>query len=354
MNTFSPEITHQNIRRTVDESLNTYLRDTFNSKTQFAIICDENTQKYCLHKLIHETERLKGAKIICIESGEEFKNLESAEHIWTLLNESSFTRHDVIVNLGGGVVTDLGGFVASTYKRGLRYINVPTSLMAQCDASIGGKTAIDYLGVKNMIGTFYLPTANFIFTEFLETLPYHEIASGYAEIIKMMLIADKDMWRKTSKVNFREIKDWYEYVTFSVNTKNAIVAKDPFDDNVRKKLNFGHTIGHGLEVLSLKYDQHPISHGGAVVLGMLAAAKMSAKRRLITEDELQLITDNFILNFTIFKYPQRYIKELFQFIRADKKKSSDDIKFVLLKGIGDAQIDFKIREDEIIDSMEWL
>ncbi len=348
------DILRQYISKKCDKHLNTYLLSSFENNIKFAIICDTNTLEHCLPILLKETERLASPLVLCIDPGESNKNLQSVEKIWSFLTENSFTRNDVIINLGGGVISDLGGFAASTYKRGIPYINIPTSLLSQCDAAIGGKTGFDYAGIKNLIGSFHQPVACFIYTEFLSSLPILHIRSGYAEIVKMALISDNTMWQKMLRFPLKHITDWYDLVTFSAYSKNEFISKDPLDEGIRKKLNFGHTLGHAIEALSLKHDQKPISHGEAVAIGIIGEARVSAKHNLIRDEDLQDIEQYISSNFFIYKYSREHVQELLDLMNADKKNNSDKILCVLLDGIGNAIIDVAVQGEEIIKSVDWL
>ena len=353
MNPFSPDNTHLSISNRCDDQIEVFLQNNFNEKVKFVLVCDKNTQSNCLEKVLKSTPRLNSAFIICLEAGEKQKTLSTVEYIWKELHLQSFSRSDVLINLGGGVISDLGGFVASTYKRGMRYINIPTTLIGQCDAAIGGKTAFDFNGVKNLIGTFHQPTANFIFTEFLQTLPLQHIQSGLAEILKMALICNKEKWVSLSKLKVSEISDWTEWLRFSVQAKTQITEIDPFDKRERKILNFGHTLGHAIEAYSLEYEKRTLLHGEAVAIGMLGEAKLSADRNFITHEELLDIQQCILANFEV---PPFLINtaDLIKLMSADKKNTSPEIQCVLLGGIGNAIIDVKIQNEEMIAAIDWL
>ena len=236
------------------------------------ILCDTNTKKYCL-PLVEETfaGRVK-LDVIEIGIGEVNKNIETVCDVWKSLLDLGLDRNSVIINLGGGVVTDLGGFAASTFNRGIDFINVPTTLLSQVDASVGAKTGIDFEGSKNQIGTFTNPKAVFIYEEFLNTLPPKEKLSGFAEVIKHALICDKVYWQQISSNGLYDNQNLATLIERSITIKQQIVQQDPLEQNIRKLLNFGHTIGHALESFSLQNDDTPLLHGECVAVGMICEA----------------------------------------------------------------------------------
>ena len=208
------------------------------------ILCDENTHEYCLPILLPNMEINCPFEIIEIEAGEEMKTIETATQLWEILTEFEADRKALLLNLGGGVITDLGGFVASTYKRGIKFINLPTSLLGMCDASIGGKTGIDHQFIKNIVGTFALPERIFVFSNFLKTLPFRELKSGFAEMMKHGLIADKKHWDDLINLPEISVEHIQPHIETSMKIKENIVHIDYQEKNIRKVLNFGHTIGH--------------------------------------------------------------------------------------------------------------
>lgn len=311
------------------------------------ILVDENTQKHCLEYLLTSFSALKNAEIIELPVGEENKVLEICTQVWETLSEYQISRHDLIINLGGGVVTDLGGFVASIYKRGIDFINIPTSLLAMVDASVGGKTGVDLGPYKNQLGLFSNPAALYVDTGFLKSLPEKELLSGFAEMLKHALIKDKHYWNqlKNKDLSTIDVDDIYH----SIELKNEIVQLDPFEKNERKKLNFGHTVGHALEGFLLGTDKQ-IRHGHAVAIGMLCEAHLSLKKGLLSEQEYEEIAETLKE-----KYPKISIKEsdypaLLNLMKNDKKNQENKIKCVLLKAIGQAEIDVEITEAEILAS----
>ena len=295
---------------------------------KIAILVDENTKKYCLPLLLEKCSLLEKSVIIQIDSGEENKNIQTCNTIWRLLIEHNFNRKSLIINLGGGMIGDIGGFVASTYKRGINFIQIPTTLLAMSDASVGSKLGINFMHNKNQIGLYNNPLQVLINIEFLKTLPRNQMLSGFSEIIKHALIADKNYWDLLIKTSFDNL-NWEDIIIRSVEIKNKIVMKDPFENNERKKLNFGHTFGHAIESYYLEKSQ-PILHGEALALGMILEIKMS-----------QIPNYERIINFikTHLNIPNNpKISELKKWLINDKKNISDKINFTLLKNIGESSI----------------
>lgn len=316
------------------------------------ILCDENTFKFCLPDLLFHCDSLHECELLEIESGEDNKNLSTATNLWKSLTESGADKNSLLINLGGGVISDLGGFIASLFKRGIEFINIPTTLLAMCDASIGGKNAINFEGVKNHIGTITQPAGVFICTKFLKTLEKRQFISGVAEIIKLGLISDKALFESMFKIK-KTTKNWDEIIFKSVQIKNKIVKKDPLEKNIRKSLNFGHTIGHALESYSLKTSNH-LLHGEAVALGMLLEAQISFTLKMITNLELKQIIHS-IRKF----FPQDLVKTFnekvfMDLLQQDKKNTGGNINFTLLHGIGDCTINCKLSHNLVLKVIRGL
>jgi 3-dehydroquinate synthase len=306
----------------------------FNTYSKIAILVDENTKKYCLSLI----PKLKNTIIIEIISGEENKNLKTCNLIWNILLKNNFDKNSVIINLGGGVICDLGGFCASSYKRGIDYINLPTSLLAMVDASFGGKVGVNYDNFKNQIGFFKNPKQVIINQKFLSTLPSDEFNSAFGEIVKHALIGDSKLWKillknKIQNLNLKDI------ITKSIKLKNAIILKDFRENNERKKLNFGHTFGHAIESYYLNQGT-TILHGNAVLLGILYELEISN----LSFDEKTIIKNYILKNFKLPDLPKK--SKLFSFIQKDKKNVHDKVNLSLLNGIGNCTVDnlFKINE----------
>jgi 3-dehydroquinate synthase len=317
------------------------------------ILCDENTFQHCLPELLNECYALHEAELIEIESGEENKNLSICIDILRTLTEGKADRSSVLINLGGGVIGDMGGFVASVFKRGFDFINVPTTLLAMADASVGGKTGVDFDGLKNHIGTITQPAGVFIYPKFLETLPSRHVLSGLAELIKAGLIADKKLFEETAALKHFSFGKAKEIIFKGISIKNKIVKKDPAEKNIRKALNFGHTIGHAIEAFSLTTAQ-PLLHGEAVALGMLAEAKISYDEKLISKAELSKIQKVIGKFFGHVKMPKAETKALLALMQQDKKNSGDGINFTLLQGIGKAKINVQVPESLIVNALNSL
>lgn len=314
------------------------------------VLTDENTFKHCYSAIVHH---LPQHHIIRISSGEENKTLATCEVIWKKLTEANADRKGILVNLGGGVIGDIGGFAAGCYKRGIRSINIPTTLLAMVDASVGGKTGIDFLGYKNQIGLFNEPEAVIVHTPFLKTLPERELTSGFAEVIKHYLIADKGEFKRllAYKPSLTKMK-WDKTVTRNIKIKSVIVKKDPFEKNIRKALNFGHTIGHGVESYFLRTGQS-LLHGEAVAIGMLTEGFISLNKKLVTEKELKMIVELITHYFDLPLIPKPAYKEILQLIKQDKKNKGLNLQLTLLKGIGNYSINNSVEEAIIAEAIDY-
>jgi 3-dehydroquinate synthase len=318
--------------------------------SSYFIICDENTLTHCLPALLSSCKVLKDAEVIEIESGEASKDIEIASHIWQTLIELKADKQALIINLGGGIVSDLGGFVASVYKRGIDFINIPTSLLAMADASVGGKTGIDLGSVKNVIGTITQPKGVFINFDFLNSLPERHTNNGLAEVYKMALISDAQFWKKLSSGVDEE--DLENVITKSIMLKNTIVKKDPLEKNSRKALNFGHTIGHAIESVLLG-TKNELLHGEAIVIGMMAEAWLSYQKKLLTKTELQHIVSVLKAKFNPQIIHASYMDAIAEVALNDKKNSKNEIRCVLLNGVGDYKIDVAITPVQIKKALEY-
>jgi 3-dehydroquinate synthase len=314
---------------------NSFSKLDISNYSQVAILVDENTKIDCLSKL----PQIENTLIIEIKSGEEYKNISTCSFIWEQLTINNFDRNSLLINLGGGVIGDMGGFCASTYKRGLEYIHIPTTLLAMVDASVGGKLGIDFKGFKNQIGLFNNPKAVLISSEFLETLAESELKSGFAEVLKHALISDNSLWLKLKNTPFTDL-DWEDIIDTSVQIKNKIVLADPFEKGERKKLNFGHTFGHAIESYYLEKGT-PISHGEAVFMGMILETKISDLSETDKNEIKNYVLSNFALPYT----PKK--SSLHKFLKNDKKNQNGKINFTLLNGIGNCSLDNLFSLDEL-------
>ena len=316
------------------------------------ILVDENTHEYCLPTLLGNLETHAPFEIIEIEAGEESKNIQTTVQLWEILAEFEADRKSLMLNLGGGMVSDLGGFVSSTYKRGIKFINIPTTLLAMVDASIGGKTGIDHQFHKNIIGTFSHPEAVFIFPPFLKTLSEKEIRSGFAEMLKHGLVANHQHWShliSTPKLSIEKISP---LIAPSANIKLEMVLADFKEENIRKTLNFGHTIGHAVESLFLKIEK-PILHGEAVALGMICETYLSYLEQLISEEITLHIIQNIRHFFPYLSISLFSDEEIINLILQDKKNNHGEINFSLLSDIGQANYNYQSSLENIILSLEF-
>ena len=331
-------------------TLNQYIEKE--NPSQIFILADENTHEKCIPLLLANLETEIPFEIIEIEAGEDAKNINTATQLWEILSEFKADRKSLLLNLGGGVITDMGGFVASTYKRGIKFLNIPTTLLAMCDASIGGKTGIDHQYLKNIVGTFANAEHILVYPKFLETLAFVELRSGFAEMLKHGLIACENHWNDLIALNELTAENIAPHIENSMMIKENVVLKDFKEENVRKILNFGHTIGHAIESLFLKSEQI-IPHGEAVALGMIMEAQLSHLEGLITED----IANTIILNIRKF-YPYISINqfsndEIMNLMINDKKNNHGKINFSLLEAIGKCNYDYKVSTENIIKSLDF-
>lgn len=317
------------------------------NNSKLIILVDENSLHHCLPKIVATVEKLKDAEIIEIESGEKSKDIEVCTQIWRTLSDMGADRKSLLVNIGGGTVSDIGGFVASAFKRGIDFINIPTTLLAQVDASVGGKTGINLDHLKNEIGFFNNPHAVFVYPPFLETLDNRQILSGYAEIIKHALIADRNYWEKIQTVDRTDIKELTNLIVRSITIKNKIVLEDHKEKGIRKALNFGHTIGHAIESYTQEESDITLLHGEAIAIGMICEAFLSYKKKMLNHEELDEITSFICSVFGVVKMEQFDEHRLIELMRHDKKNENDSFVFTLLSSIGTSEIN-KICSIELI------
>ncbi len=325
-------------------------------KPRIFILTDANTQRFCLPELLGHIPELDTATVFSIDTGEEVKSLRTAEYLWKELGSHQADRDSLLINLGGGVVTDLGGFVASSYHRGIDTIHVPTSLIGQIDASIGGKTGVNMDVLKNQVGTFYTPRAVYIWPGFLKTLPAEQIRSGLAEVLKTALIRDEQFWRWLSRKPLSEILEipftenfWKDILLKTIRIKLEIVKHDPFEQNQRKLLNFGHTIGHAIESLALRRET-PVLHGDAVAAGMLCEGFLSIQRAGFDPQQLEEVTKWIIQGFGKLPLLQEDEAVRMDMMQHDKKNRQQEIRFTLLSEIGKGRINQVCTPDQIRDA----
>jgi 3-dehydroquinate synthase len=289
-------------------------------------------------------------EIIEFESGEENKNIETCVQIWNVLTELGADRKSLVINLGGGVVTDLGGFVASTFKRGVDFINIPTSLLSMVDASVGGKNGVDLGNLKNQIGVFNLPVMVLVDTSYLETVPQNEMRSGLAEMLKHGLIFDKGYWEQFLDLKAIDFADFDSLIYRSVEIKNEIVTLDPTEQNIRKSLNFGHTLGHAIESYFLEnQNKTTLLHGEAIAVGMILESYISLDKKLISESEYLQIKTTIKSIFDDVVFVENDIEPILELLIHDKKNEYGSIQFALIEGIGKIRIN-QLVENELIRS----
>jgi len=328
-------------------TLSQLINDKKYSKIVFLV--DENTAKHCLNYVLQWLAVEVTFEIIEIEQGEENKTIETCTAVWESLVELNIDRKALLINVGGGMVCDLGGFVAATYKRGIDFVNIPTSLLAMVDASVGTKTGVNLGGLKNMVGSFSQPQMVLIDTAFLETLPGNQMRSGLAEMFKHGLIADASYWNQLKNLGELTTEDLLLLIYHSVSIKNEIVLQDPLEKNVRKLLNFGHTLGHVLETYSHSGKGiQPLLHGEAIAIGMILEAFISYKKNLLTKKSYLEIKETLNLMFESIVFTENDIEICTHLLIHDKKNVNGMVQFTLLTDIGSGVIN-EIVESELIN-----
>ncbi|MFN3998998.1 3-dehydroquinate synthase [Algoriphagus sp.] len=317
------------------------------SYSRLVVLTDANTQSNCLPTIF---EALTNDSVfISVNPGEINKNLETCSKIWAEMTEASLDRKALMLNLGGGVITDMGGFCASLYKRGIRFINIPTTLLSQVDASVGGKLGVDFNGLKNHLGVFNEPETVIIAPEFLKTLPQAELRSGYAEILKHGLIRDKAYFEKLKSENW-ENQDWESLIMHSVGIKKAVVQADPKEVGLRKILNFGHTIGHAFESYFLDSENH-LLHGEAIALGMICEGFLSFQKIGFSFEELNQLTKMMLQIYGKVDFSTDQLDPILDLCLQDKKNEGSTLLFSLLNSIGDCDYNIPIKREEIREAI---
>ncbi len=328
--------------------------------TQTLVLVDENTEGACLERFrSHFPEHIH---VIRIASGELNKTIETCQKIWLDMFAANADRRSVLICLGGGVIGDMGGFSASTFKRGIDFIQIPTTLLSQVDSSIGGKLGIDFAAIKNSIGVFANPKAVFISSDFLTTLSAREVRSGFGEIIKHALIADAAQWADLSKIEDLTTVDWDKIITPSLKVKQRVVEIDPFEHGLRKALNFGHTIGHAVESMALA-TENPLTHGEAIAIGMICEAYLShillrneiptESGRGLSENDLNEIIAFILKIYGKYDIQQFDIQPLIALMKQDKKNDGDEINFTFLTKIGEVAVNCTATPQYIADSLRY-
>ena len=320
--------------------------------SQVFVLVDENTRQHCYPLLAPALSDVPH-EVINIQSGEAHKNLDTCQHIWQQMTEHKADRHALLINLGGGVIGDMGGFCAATYKRGISFVQIPTTLLAQADASVGGKLGIDFLHYKNHIGVFKAAEAVFSYTAMLHTLPKRQLLSGFAEVIKHSLIADAALWQQLSaNPKLPEPNEWQQVVKRAVEIKQQVVEQDPFEKNIRKWLNLGHTIGHAIESYALSHRQN-VLHGEAVAAGIICEAFVARRQRLCSTNFLSKVSRYLVSLFGKLTISENTHKDIAALCMQDKKNKGSSILAVLPEAPGKARIDCTITHEEVIKSLAY-
>jgi 3-dehydroquinate synthase len=331
-------------------ALNTHLAEA--NYSIIYILVDENTHELCLPQFMAEISGRYHFEIIEIASGEINKTIETCVGVWEALSELGADRKSLVINLGGGVLTDLGGFVASTFKRGINFINVPTTLLSMVDASVGGKTGVDLGVLKNQIGVINQPVMVLVIPDFLDTLEERQVTSGFAEMLKHGLIRDESYWTTLkATTSLQEIK---QQILPSIIIKNNVVLQDPTEQGLRKILNFGHTLGHAVESYRLESKKKAtLLHGEAIAIGMILEAYLSHKLTGLTLVALEEIKATFLNHYDNIVFSDEDISKISELMKYDKKNSHGNINFVLLNSIGEAQIDITVPTELIRESFAY-
>lgn len=341
-----PVIFTRNIAESIDEILSRYTYD------KLFILTDRNTFRNA-SPLLESSKLCNNARQIVIEADDTHKNLEALASVWKVLSDSHATRRSFMINLGGGMVTDLGGFAASTFKRGIRYINIPTTLLGAVDAAVGGKTGINFNGLKNEVGVFNPAEAVLISTVFFKTLSREHLLSGYAEMLKHGLISSSGIYDKLLSLDFSQpdLDKLLELLEESVKVKERVVEADPFEKNIRKSLNLGHTIGHAFESLSHE-RKSPVQHGYAVAWGLVCELLLSHMRLDFPVNRIRQLAAFIADNYGAFPITCDDYDYLYERMTHDKKNESDNVNFTLLKDVGRVEINQTATKEEIYAALD--
>ena len=330
-----------------------YLHLKENKYSNLFIIVDSNTNEFCLPNFLPYLETELAIEIIEFDAGEENKNIETCVQIWNVLTELGADRKSLVINLGGGVVTDLGGFVASTFKRGVDFIHIPTTLLSMVDASVGGKNGVDLGNLKNQIGVINVPMMVLIDTQYLQTVPQNEMRSGLAEMLKHGLIYDKKYWEQFLDLKAIDFADFDALIYRSVEIKNEIVLQDPTEKNIRKSLNFGHTLGHAIESYFLENENKTtLLHGEAIAVGMILESYISLHKNLINTEEYSEIKNSIKSIYNDIVFEENDIKPILELLIHDKKNEYGNIQFALIEGIGKIKINQSVENELILKAFQ--
>ncbi|MEQ8714406.1 MAG: 3-dehydroquinate synthase [Cyclobacteriaceae bacterium] len=336
---------------TIVSNIKSALADFF-STCRFSgvfVLVDENTEEHCL-PLVKDV--LPEFWLVRIKSGEEQKHIETCTQVWKSMTEAKLDRKALMINLGGGVIGDMGGFCAGTYKRGISFINVPTTLLSQVDASVGGKLGIDFEGFKNHIGLFKDPGHVFISPEFLNTLPPRELRSGFAEVVKHAYIRDRDYLGSLKSVALAD-QPWMDRIKHSIAIKSAVVDADPTEQHLRKILNFGHTVGHAIETSYLETDKK-LLHGEAIAVGMICELYLSHKLLELDKDQVTKESQYLAGLFESETIDRSDFEMIVQNALQDKKNEGGIVKMSLLRDLGDCTYDIPVSGADMLDSLFYF
>ncbi|MGB7787032.1 MAG: 3-dehydroquinate synthase [Salinimicrobium sp.] len=334
------------------ERLEQFLKE--NTFSSIFILTDSNTHNFCLSPFLQKLKTDLSIEVIEMDAGEENKTLETCSGIWKVLSELGADRKSLLINLGGGVVTDLGGFVASTFKRGISFIHFPSSLLAMVDAAVGGKNGVNLDHLKNQVGVIKKPELVIADTSFLQTLPANEMRSGLAEMLKHGLIQSREYWQKLQQLDQLSLEDLDDLILESIEIKENIVQQDPEEKHLRKSLNFGHTLGHAIESYCLEFPaREKLLHGEAVAAGMVLAAYLSAETEEFPKKDLEEIKQSIIKMYGRVGFSKSEQEKIIELLKFDKKNEGGRINFVLLREIGKPVIDRQVSNELIYKAFEY-
>jgi len=336
-----------NIKMDIEKLLSGFAPD------QIFILSDTNTESLCI-PVLKEAKCLSEARYLCIPSGDDHKTIENLARVWQFLSQEGATRKSVLVNVGGGMVTDLGGFAASTFKRGIACIHIPTTILSAVDAAVGGKTGINFNGLKNEVGTFHLPQAVLFYAPFFKTLDKNNLLSGYAEMLKHGLLSNRKYWNEllSLDLNHPESEAFLSAVKESVKIKKEITEEDPKEQGIRKALNLGHTVGHAFESLSHKRGE-PVLHGYAVAWGLLCELYLSSKSLHFPNEILQHYIQFVREEYGVFYIDCKDYPALYESMTHDKKNEGKSINFTLLSDIGKIHLDQTANQAQIEEMLDF-
>lgn len=334
------------------QNLNEYIAK--NQIDAIFILADEHTQKYCLPKFEDKISNTVTINPITIKSGEINKNINTCVEVWKKLTELEADRKSLLINIGGGMVTDLGGFVASTFKRGIKFINIPTTLLSMVDASVGSKTGVDLDNLKNLVGLFSNPEMVLIDNTYLETLPQRELKSGVAEVIKYGLTFDPKLLELILQDKWKNVDALNAIIYQSIQIKNKVVLEDYKETGLRKVLNFGHTVGHAIESYFLEHTNlKSLLHGEAIAIGMIVEAYISNEQYGFSKKELETLKQYILKTYGQTTIDKKHYPAILELMKHDKKNINGTVRYILLKDIGDFVIDGLANNEMVVAGLEY-